>query len=261
MQALMGPVKAAVSLAGGLLSNSLVGDKIDALKEYAAVGTTAGLISEERTEVQEEHDYAKQEYADGNKNFDDGDIYVLASKFLINLAIGGGGLLAGKAVLKGAKGKGSQAPYNSQTSRNELESTYGRDNVVSTTVPPVDGRNVHLAGQRHPVTGVVFDNKGFPIFDDVTAFDTRISIDTFKSASYEGQMKLATKDLSGAIQQGQVRASSFTAKQLQQISAGAKKIDGYTWHHHQDSGRMQLVPELLHKKTGHIGGEAMGGGM
>ena len=161
----------------------------------------------------------------------------------------------------GPKGKGSEAPYNPQTTRNELESTYGRDNVLSTTVPPVDGRNVHLAGQRHPVTGVVFDNRGFPIFDDVAAFDARISIDAFKSASYEGQMKLATKDLLGAIQQGQVKASSFTAKQLQQINAGAKKIDGYTWHHHQDSGRMQLVPELIHSKTGHIGGEAMGGGM
>ncbi|WP_424481881.1 HNH endonuclease [Pseudomonas viridiflava] len=23
-------------------------------------------------------------------------------------------------------------------------------------------------------------------------------------------------------------------------------MDGYTWHHHQDSGR---VPELIHKKT------------
>jgi len=32
------------------------------------------------------------------------------------------------------------------------------------------------------------------------------------------------------------------------------------WHHHQDSGRMQLVPELIHCKTGPIGGEAMGGG-
>ena len=111
------------------------------------------------------------------------------------------------------------------------------------------------------MTGVVFDNKGFPIFDDVTAFDTRISIETFKSASYEGQMKLASKDLSSAIQQGQVNSSSFTAKQLEQINAGAKKIDGYTWHHHQDSGRMQLVPELIHQKTGPIGGEAMGGGM
>jgi filamentous hemagglutinin len=80
-----------------------------------------------------------------------------------------------------AKAQGSQAPYNSQTTRAELESIYGRDNVVSTTVPPIDGRNVHLAGQRHPVTGVVFDNKGFPIFDDMTAFDTRLPIDAFKS--------------------------------------------------------------------------------
>ncbi|WP_434578577.1 HNH endonuclease [Pseudomonas sp. Z5-35] len=147
-----------------------------------------------------------------------------------------------------AKGNGSEAPYNPQTTRNELESVYGREDVISTTVPPVDGRNVHLAGRRHPVTGGVFDNRGFPIFDDVTAFDTRISIDAFKSTTYEGQMKLATKELSGAIQQGQVRASSFTAKQLQQINAGAKKIDGYTWHHHQDSGRMQLVPGLIIKK-------------
>jgi filamentous hemagglutinin len=138
---------------------------------------------------------------------------------------------------------------------------YGRDAVQSTTVPPVDGRNVRLAGQRHPVTGIVFDNRGFPIFDDVAAFDTRISIDAFKAASYEGQMKLASQDLSKAIQQGQVKVSGFTSAQLQQISEGAKKIDGYTWHHHQDSGRMQLVPELIHKKTGHAGGEAMGGGM
>jgi len=54
---------------------------------------------------------------------------------------------------------------------------------------------------------------------------------------------------------------SFSAQQLQQIEMGARKIDGYTWHHHQDNGRMQLIPEMVHKKTGHIGGEAMGGGM
>jgi filamentous hemagglutinin len=43
------------------------------------------------------------------------------------------------------------------------------------------------------------------------------------------------------------------------IEMGARKIDGYTWHHHQDNGRMQLIPEMVHKKTGHIGGEAIGG--
>ncbi|WP_394853245.1 HNH endonuclease [Exercitatus varius] len=33
------------------------------------------------------------------------------------------------------------------------------------------------------------------------------------------------------------------------------KIPSVTWHHYQDTGRMQLVPEKLHSGTGHIGGE------
>jgi hypothetical protein len=28
----------------------------------------------------------------------------------------------------------------------------------------------------------------------------------------------------------------------------------YTWHHHEDFSRMQLVPESLHSATGHDGG-------
>ncbi|WP_081883315.1 two-partner secretion domain-containing protein [Pseudomonas sp. BRG-100] len=152
------------------------------------------------------------------------------------------------------------APYNPHSARSELEASHGSENVISTTVPPADGRNVYLAGQRHPVTGIVFDNRGFPIFDDIVAFDTRLPTEVFNSASYRQQMGLATQDLSNAIHKGQVSSSGFTAKQMQQIEAGKSKIDGYTWHHHQDSGRMQLVPELIHSKTGHIGGEAMGGG-
>ncbi|HEZ4390548.1 TPA: HNH endonuclease, partial [Neisseria meningitidis] len=35
---------------------------------------------------------------------------------------------------------------------------------------------------------------------------------------------------------------------------GEPKIPNYTWHHHQDTGRMQLVPEEKHSPTGHIGG-------
>jgi hypothetical protein len=32
---------------------------------------------------------------------------------------------------------------------------------------------------------------------------------------------------------------------------------GYRWHHHQALGRMQLVPEELHKFVGHTGGAAV----
>ena len=43
-------------------------------------------------------------------------------------------------------------------------------------------------------------------------------------------------------------------------SKGTSKIPNYTWHHHQDTGRMQLINEDLHHDTGHIGWRAMSKG-
>ncbi|MFQ6594191.1 HNH endonuclease [Pseudomonas palleroniana] len=34
----------------------------------------------------------------------------------------------------------------------------------------------------------------------------------------------------------------------------------HTWHHHQDTGRMQLVPEAFHNGARHIGWESMSKG-
>ncbi|WP_442805718.1 HNH endonuclease [Testudinibacter sp. TR-2022] len=51
--------------------------------------------------------------------------------------------------------------------------------------------------------------------------------------------------------------SQFTSEQLEAIYRGEAKIPDYTWHHHQDSGRMQLIPEDIHRQTGHLGGEAI----
>ncbi|WP_242675398.1 colicin D domain-containing protein, partial [Phytopseudomonas dryadis] len=114
MQVFMGPAKAAVSLAGNVLINAMFGDKIDAIKDNAAVGMTASLRDEDKKDVQEEHDYAKQQYAAGEDGYLDGDGGVLASRFLIDLAAGEIGSLtrkvAGKAVgvvsggQQGAKG-------------------------------------------------------------------------------------------------------------------------------------------------------------
>ncbi len=151
-------------------------------------------------------------------------------------------------------------PYNPRETRDALEERYGAENVESTTVPNANAKNVELAGQRHPETGIVFDQRGFPIFDDVAKYDTRLSADEFSSASYRGQMRMATRELRDAIDNGQIPASQFTNVQLRAIRAGKDKIPGYTWHHHQDIGRMQLVPEDIHRRTGHIGGERMAQG-
>jgi hypothetical protein len=152
---------------------------------------------------------------------------------------------------------GSDVPYNSRNVRNDLVDIHGVENVSSTTIPPINAKNVKLAGQRHRVTGIVFDNKGFPIFNDVAAFDTRLPIEPFRNASYTDQMRMATNNLAAAIQRGEVNPSAFSANQLGQIQSGSKTVDGFTWHHHQDTGRMQLVPRDIHKRTGHLGWEAM----
>ncbi len=98
MQALMGPAKAAVSLAGNVLLNAVFGDQIDALKEGAAIGMTAGLVGEDKATVQKEHEKAKQEYAAGNDEYLNGDGYVLASRFLIDIVAGEIGSLGGKVA-------------------------------------------------------------------------------------------------------------------------------------------------------------------
>ncbi|WP_218189575.1 hypothetical protein, partial [Pseudomonas sp. PA15(2017)] len=122
MQVFMGPAKAAVSLAGNVLINAMFGDKIDAIKDSAAVGMTASLRDEDKKAVQEEHDYAKQQYAAGEDGYLDGDGGVLASRFLIDLAVGEIGSLtkkvAGKAVgvvSGGQQGSGSGAKGNATT--------------------------------------------------------------------------------------------------------------------------------------------------
>jgi hypothetical protein len=87
---------------------------------------------------------------------------------------------------------------------------------------------------------VVFDPRGFPIFDDVAAFETRLpqsvaSVMKRRRTHFEA----ATRDLADSIRRGQVPGSQFTSEQLRAIMAGRAKIPGFTWHHHQQFGRMQ----------------------
>ena len=66
--------------------------------------------------------------------------------------------------------------------------------------------------------------------------------------------KEATKNLHKLILDGVIDRNNFSTEQLDRIFKDADRIPDFTWHHHQDVGRMQLVPEKMHAKTGHIGG-------
>lgn len=117
--------------------------------------------------------------------------------------------------------------------------------------------NLRLAGDRHPETGVVFDQRGVPIFDPFARFDTRFTTGEFRNASYRRQMSMATRALQNQMANNPQLRAQFTPEQRAAIQRGDAKIPDLTWHHHQDTGRMQLVDYSVHSKTGHMGGEAI----
>jgi hypothetical protein len=146
-------------------------------------------------------------------------------------------------------------PYNPKQTRTDLEQKYGPENVQSTTVPPENMPNVSKAGES--VHGVPYDSRGFPIFDNVAAFDHRFAATSFDAAGYAGQMRMATRTLRESIKSGQIPLSRFTPEAQKAIMGGKSKIPGYTWHHHQDTGRMQLIPTEVHDAAKHVGGDGM----
>ncbi|MGR8008754.1 golvesin C-terminal-like domain-containing protein [Streptomyces hypolithicus] len=95
-------------------------------------------------------------------------------------------------------------------------------------VPKV--RNGKLAGGAHPKTSVPFDGNGFPDF----------------SAWRHPQVSDVRIQLTGS------RSKDF---RLANQAAGLPSTPtGYTWHHHQDPGLMQLIQRQAHADTGHTGG-------
>ncbi|MDR1432950.1 MAG: HNH endonuclease [Puniceicoccales bacterium] len=152
-----------------------------------------------------------------------------------------------------------KAPYTPRTAESMLKTNNSGAEITSTTLPKESHPNVKSAGTRHPESGIVFDNRGFPIFDKYVKYETRIS-GNLKNMTSEGHMRAATRQLRGDIKAGIVDKNMFTEAQLKDIMSGKDTIKDYTWHHHQDVGRMQLVPENIHEDVRHVGGFKMWGG-
>jgi hypothetical protein len=152
-----------------------------------------------------------------------------------------------------------RGPYNSRTMEIMLKANHPEAEITSTTLPKGNHPNVKFAGTRHPESGIVFDNRGFPILDEHVKYETRIS-GNLKNMSREAHMRAGTRQLRADIEAGVIDKNMFSEKQLTQIKSGLYKIEGYTWHHHQDLGRMQLVPTDIHKEVKHVEGFEMWGG-
>ena len=129
-------------------------------------------------------------------------------------------------------------------------------------------RNESLEGDRHPITGVPFERKTvedsdgnevtgvFPEFD--FDFDAQLPEDLYEASDKE-QFAECNRQLKEAVEKDPELAKRFTPEQLEQIKNGDTP-DGYTWHHNEEKGKMQLVDSDIHAKTGHTGGKTIWGG-
>lgn len=127
--------------------------------------------------------------------------------------------------------------------------------------------NERYEGQCHPETGVPYERKRiehdgilyegvFPEFD--SAFDATLPEDKFQATDRE-HIKEANTQLKDAVEKNPDIKEKFTAEQLEQIENGDTP-DGYTWHHNEDPGRIQLVDTKTHNETRHTGGRVIWGG-
>lgn len=129
-------------------------------------------------------------------------------------------------------------------------------------------RNESLAGREHPVTGVPYVEKvvenadGEKIKVVVPEFDSTFNAqlpENLYQATDSKQFSECNAQLKKAIKKDPQLKDKFTSEQLEQIENNDTP-DGYTWHHHEEKGKMELVDSSIHNKTGHTGGKAIWGG-
>ena len=105
--------------------------------------------------------------------------------------------------------------------------------------------------------GIEFTEEGFPIFDDLVVELPQANSSELRRADVVVEDVVENK-------------AFFDMKRRDQHDAYLDKMFGIdkkyrednelTWHHHQDLGRMQLIPSDIHKKVRHTGGWRLWGG-
>ena len=97
-----------------------------------------------------------------------------------------------------------------------------------------------------------------PDFSEHCQFEATLPEDLYLDSDYQ-QFKYCNEQLRQAYENGTLDTERFKDGQLEQIRNGDKP-EGYTWHHHEEPGRMQLVDSEIHAETRHVGGRYLWGG-
>jgi hypothetical protein len=144
------------------------------------------------------------------------------------------------------------------------------DGTDSVEAEEIETRNDHLTGYEHPETGVPFVEKKvdlpngqvvegtFPVFDE--NFNIMIAEDLYLEGD-DVHFKIANDTLYQAITENPNLADDlgFSQDDVQGV-ASVLTPEGFTWHHNEEPGLLQLVDEETHAQTAHTGGRAIWGG-
>ena len=134
-------------------------------------------------------------------------------------------------------------------SKRYVQTTFSNGKKEWTTI--INGKYANKKYQ-----GVKFNKKGFPNFPRVYQM-TINNADLTKGRT--SHFKTATAALKKSYEKDPKKfKNTFNKKQIKAIKNGNAKIPGYTWHHHQTRGLMQLVKEEYHDVR-HTGGIAIWG--
>ncbi|HIF5859560.1 HNH endonuclease [Vibrio parahaemolyticus] len=96
----------------------------------------------------------------------------------------------------------------------------------------------------------------FPQFN--SAIDVQLPEELIK-AKDTAQAEYANEALKEKVENDPEFAKQFSDEQLEQIENG-ETPDGYTWHHSEEYGEMQLISTEDHQNNRHTGGKAIWGG-
>ena len=132
----------------------------------------------------------------------------------------------------------------------------------------ISTRNEALEGQKHPETDVPYERKtvvmdnGEKVEGVFPQFESKLDVqlpEDLEQASDNKQFSECNKQLKEKCDNDPEFRKQFTEDQLDDIAHG-QTPEGYTWHHSEDKGKMQLVDYDTHMRTGHTGGRNIWGG-
>ena len=135
--------------------------------------------------------------------------------------------------------------------------------AIGNNVFYLDCRNSRLEGCRHPETDVPFmwdrinigdvEIRGvFPVFESI--LEKQLPKRYLRRPETD-QFNYLNNWLRRRINDPYIRRK-FNKRQIEMIRQG-KKPRGYTWHHNQQQGLMQLVRTDIHARTAHTGGDSI----